>query len=198
MTKISVIIPNLNGLPHLEKQIEALSNQKTEAKWEVIVSDNGSNQPIFDFVEISKKKFPVSLRVIDSSKYPGASGARNFGALNASGDILAFCDSDDYVLETWVQAIADGMKKSDVCGGPLYEYSDESVNSLTPLGRSSLFKNSRQKYTFLSCNIAMKKKSSLRQVALTGVYPPMVVKILNLLYDLTIPMLFLDTSLTWE
>lgn len=52
MTKISVIISNLNGLPHLEKHIDALSNQKTEAKWEVIASDNGSNQPIFDFIEI--------------------------------------------------------------------------------------------------------------------------------------------------
>lgn len=159
MENISVIIPNLNGQPHLEKQIYALAKQKTIAQWEVIISDNGSSQPVYSFVEAAKKNFPVNLKIVDSSNYPGASGARNFGALHASGSILAFCDSDDYVLDTWVQAISDGIQDSDVCGGPLYEYHTDSENMLRPLGRSSLYKNSRQKYTFLSCNLAIKKET---------------------------------------
>lgn len=48
----------------------------------------------------------------------GSAHARNRGAQVAQGRVLAFCDSDDYVADTWVQAAWDGIQAgADILGG---------------------------------------------------------------------------------
>lgn len=110
--KISVIIPCFNASDTLANQLNALERQNWTGNWEVIVSDNGSNDNTLSIVERYANKLP-HLRIVDASDRKGAAHARNVGAKAANGDFLAFCDADDEVGNGWVQALAEAFDRSD-------------------------------------------------------------------------------------
>ncbi len=109
--KVSVVIPCYNAGRTLKRQLEALRRQ-TVSPWEVIVVDNGSDD---DSVYVARC-FAATLprfRLIDASKKRGASHARNAGAREAEGDVLAFCDADDVVDAGWIAGIQDALCRHD-------------------------------------------------------------------------------------
>lgn len=119
--KLSVVIPAYNGAQTICHQLEALKNQQTAfMDWEIIVADNGSTDDTALVVKQYARSFPVPVRVIDASDKQGASHARNMGALAAQGEVLAFCDCDDYVAGSWVQSAWEGIQAGfDVLGGEI-------------------------------------------------------------------------------
>ncbi|HID65333.1 MAG TPA: glycosyltransferase [Anaerolineae bacterium] len=109
---LSVVIPCYNAADTIAAQLEALVSQRWTKPWEVIISDNGSNDELPAVVERFKEKLP-NLRVVDSSDRRGAAHARNVGALAAIGEALAFCDADDEVAPGWVAAIGAALSEHD-------------------------------------------------------------------------------------
>jgi glycosyltransferase involved in cell wall biosynthesis len=124
---ISVIVPVLDGLPWLREQLEALSIQKCDEPWEVVVADNGSTDGSVELVLEWAKRWEA-IRLIDASQRPGPAAARNIGVGDAKGDRLAFCDADDVVEAGWLAALSDGLNHADVVAGifDFMEVSDES------------------------------------------------------------------------
>ena len=100
----SIIIPMANAAATVGEQLSALAQQRTEASFEVIVSDNGSTDASREVVAWYASELP-SLRVVDSSARRGPSHARNVGAEVAEGDYLVFVDADDIVADGWLEAI---------------------------------------------------------------------------------------------
>lgn len=86
---VSVIIPNYNYGRFLGEAIESVLAQTRPAD-EIIVVDDGSSD---DSVEIARS-FGSAVKVI-VQKNGGVGAARNHGVREASGDIVAFLDSDD-------------------------------------------------------------------------------------------------------
>jgi len=84
---ISVVIPNYNGAETIGKCLEAAFASRY-GKFEVIVVDDNSDDNSVEII----KRFPCRLIFLD--KHCGASKARNTGALQSSGDIIFFTDSD--------------------------------------------------------------------------------------------------------
>ncbi len=116
--KLSVIIPCLNAGATLATQLEALSGQRCQWHWEVIVCDNGS---VDDSVHVARRyagKVP-SLRVIDASRKKGPSYARNRGVEEAKAEAVAFCDADDEVAPGWVRAMGDALMTHPVVHGQI-------------------------------------------------------------------------------
>ena len=113
---ISVVIPVRNGMPLLEEQLRALAAQQCDEPWEVIVSDNGSNDGSLEFARDWAATRP-NVHVVDASGLAGASAARNAGVDVARGDLLAFCDADDVVLAGWLAACAEALKSADLVAG---------------------------------------------------------------------------------
>ncbi len=94
MKKVSVIVPVYNVEKYLKKCLDSLVNQ-TLKEIEIIVVNDGSpdnSQKIID--EYSKKYNTIHSY---SKANGGLSDARNFGIKYASGEYIAFVDSDDYV-----------------------------------------------------------------------------------------------------
>jgi glycosyltransferase involved in cell wall biosynthesis len=89
VTKVSVIIPTYNRAATVLGAVQSALDQ-TYPSIEVIVVDDGSTDNTSEQLSsfLSQIKF---LR----QKNAGPSAARNHGARHASGDILAFLDSDD-------------------------------------------------------------------------------------------------------
>lgn len=95
MKKISVIVPVYNMEKYLEKCLDSLVNQ-TLKEIEIIVINDGSTDNSYKILDKYKKKYSDILTVINTENN-GISIARNIGIKEATGEYIAFIDSDDYV-----------------------------------------------------------------------------------------------------
>ncbi len=98
---ISVIIPVFNRAELVKKAVESVLAQ-TYPCHEIIVVDDGSNDNfddgLFGEQTLHVGRAPRARLKLIRQKNKGVSAARNLGIKNASGDWLAFLDSDDYWL----------------------------------------------------------------------------------------------------
>jgi len=90
---ISVIIPAYNVDQYIEKCLCSVLSQ-TYKKLEVIVVNDGSTDGTADIIA---EFAPDTRLVYIEQKNAGVTVARNSGIENATGDFLAFVDSDDYL-----------------------------------------------------------------------------------------------------
>lgn len=88
---ISVVIPAHNRPSYLVRAIDSVASQ-TILPTEVIVVDDCSEKPLADSIPVYKNLHVIVVRLENKSN---AAYARNAGALHATGNILAFLDSDD-------------------------------------------------------------------------------------------------------
>jgi len=90
-TKFSVIIPCYNSSKTIEKTLDSIFSQHY-SNFEVIVINDGSSDDTLNILKQQENR----IKIINQ-KNSGVSTARNKGVNHASGDWIAFCDSDD----TW-------------------------------------------------------------------------------------------------
>ena len=109
--KISVIVPVYNVENYLEKCLNSLVNQTLE-EIEILVINDGSTDDSQKIIEVFQSKFPQKIKAFYKEN-GGLSDARNFGIDRASGNFLAFVDSDDYVLENMLQEMYDLAIKNE-------------------------------------------------------------------------------------
>lgn len=94
MIKVSIIVPVYNVEKYLEKCLDSLTNQ-TLKNIEIIIVNDGSpddSQKIIDKYTTKHKNIKSYIK-----ENGGLSDARNFGIEKATGEYIAFVDSDDYV-----------------------------------------------------------------------------------------------------
>ena len=97
---ISIIVPVYNAENTLHKCIDSIRSQ-TYSNWELILVDDGSSD---SSREICKYYENIDKRVLYFRQdNRGPSRARNIGLDNATGDLVTFCDSDDYVEPQWLE-----------------------------------------------------------------------------------------------
>jgi glycosyltransferase involved in cell wall biosynthesis len=93
---VSVVIPAFNAAPTIARALDSVLNQ-TLSFHEIIVVDDASTDATRDIVACYAAR---NVRLLASPSRLGASGARNAGIECATGDIIAFLDSDDEWLPT--------------------------------------------------------------------------------------------------
>ena len=94
MIKVSVIVPVYNVEEYLERCLDSLVNQ-TLKETEIIVVNDGTKDNSQEIIDKYKEKYSNIKSYIKENG--GLSDARNYGIKKASGDYLAFIDSDDYI-----------------------------------------------------------------------------------------------------
>ena len=87
---VSVIIPTKNRREALWRSLSSIVSQSL-TPFEIIVVDDGSS---FDISQELYERFPM-VKLFKNSKSHGGAAARNRGVLEASGEYVAFLDSDD-------------------------------------------------------------------------------------------------------
>ena len=92
MKKVTVIIPMHNSSKHIVKCLESVINQIYKTI-EIIVVDDASSD---NSLELVKNINDNRIKVIELKENIGAGIARNKGIEVATGDYIAFLDSDDY------------------------------------------------------------------------------------------------------
>jgi len=91
--KFSIILPTFNrGGTYLRDAVESVINQEFK-DWELIIIDNNSTDNTIKLIE-SYNCNKITMHNINNEGIIAKS--RNLGIKNASGDFIAFLDSDDY------------------------------------------------------------------------------------------------------
>lgn len=112
MTKVSVIIPTFNRASTIVDAVQSVVDQ-TYGSTEIIVVDDGSTDETIEKLGVFSSRITL-LRQQNS----GPSAARNHGVQAASGEILAFLDSDDTWLPEKLErqvALMNACGKGMVC-----------------------------------------------------------------------------------
>lgn len=156
--KTSVVIPAYNAAASIANAIQSCM-QQTMQPHEIIVVDDASSDATCTIVSA----YPA-VRLISQPINQGPSAARNRGISEATGDVIAFLDSDDTWLPEKLAAVHDIFCKHDevVYLGHPYVLSakqkTDRTNKLSTLSYTSvLLKNPYQP----SC-LAIRKRMPLR------------------------------------
>lgn len=92
--QISVIIPAFNRAPYIEETLASVFEQEYP-NIEVLVVDDGSSDGTYEILEKYRDQGAIELLTHAGRANLGQSAALNFGLRKASGEYIAFLDSDD-------------------------------------------------------------------------------------------------------
>jgi glycosyltransferase involved in cell wall biosynthesis len=108
MIRLSLIIATYNRAEQLMTTLRSVATQRAQsALWECIVVDNNSTDNTRERVELFCQEHPkLNIRYC-FEPVQGLSSARNRGIEAATGDILAFIDDDERIVEDFVTAYID-------------------------------------------------------------------------------------------
>lgn len=105
MKKVSVIIPNYNGMQYLQGCLDSLHNQSF-ADYEIIFVDNGSADESVDFVE---DNYP-DVKVIALEENTGFCRAVNEGIRNSRAEYVILLNNDTEVTRDFLKHLYEGME----------------------------------------------------------------------------------------
>lgn len=107
---LSIVIPVYNYADIIEKNIDAILNQKTKYNYQVIIVDDGSTDGAADIIRQYQDNPKVKLVFQQNA---GIGAARNTGINAADGRYLMFIDCDDIVHEEIVEVLMNKAYSED-------------------------------------------------------------------------------------
>ncbi len=107
--KVSVIVPNYNGISILRNCLfSLLEHDRTPDQ--IVVVDNGSSDGSPDII---RREFP-SVNLVALDKNTGFTGANNTGIKASSGDLLVLLNNDCIVEPNWLNSLLRRMDDPSV------------------------------------------------------------------------------------
>lgn len=94
--KISIIIPVYNAEQTVKRCVESIVNQGIKELQVILVEDKSSDNSYEVCKKLFRKYNVIELYLTDGK---GVSDARNTGLKYVNGDIVGFCDADDYLVK---------------------------------------------------------------------------------------------------
>lgn len=110
MCKVSIVIPNFNGIVYLEECLDSLRRQ-TEKDFEILLVDNGSADGSISFV---KEKYPEVKCILLKKNY-GFCKAVNTGIKKAKAPYVILLNNDTKAEVDFVEAMIADMEMHPGC-----------------------------------------------------------------------------------
>jgi len=107
LPKISIVTPSFNQGDYIEETIRSVIDQGYP-NLEYIVIDGGSDDSSVDII----RKHEHHISYWESNTDRGQSHAINKGFARATGEIFAWLNSDDYLLEGALDSVADAFSQN--------------------------------------------------------------------------------------
>lgn len=106
---LSILIPAYNADKTIERCLDSILSQKTDA-YEVVIVDDGSKDTTYSVLE----KFVSTERItVIHQENRGVSSTRQRLIENAKGKYILFCDADDFLEPNALVTIVELIKKND-------------------------------------------------------------------------------------
>lgn len=107
--KVSIIVPVHNAEKTLDECLRSILNQSYE-NIECILVENGS-EDLSQQICLNYERMYDTVKTYISKKQ-GVSSARNLGLTAATGDIIGFCDADDFMEENAIESVVTEFEKN--------------------------------------------------------------------------------------
>ena len=110
MELVSVIVPVYNVEKYVERCVNSLLTQTYKNLEIILIDDSSTDQSgcLCDSLAIKDQRIKVVHQ-----KNQGLSGARNAGLNHMKGKFVTFVDSDDYVLENYVESLINILNENN-------------------------------------------------------------------------------------
>ncbi len=154
---VSVIIPCKGHAAELTECLKSLTQIETEFEVEIIVVDSAADAR----VQAAAAEL-AGVKIVSSKTELTAGAARNYGAREAQGQILAFIDADCKAEAQWLAALYKGFGQNQkLLGGPIQNFSPTTAICMADnLLQFSDFGSGREDGIaehFPGCNMAIKR-----------------------------------------
>lgn len=116
---VTVVLCCFNSAVRLQPTLEHLVNQrlKPELNYELVLVDNNSNDETSGLAANIWRSFNTKINLnLVRETVPGLSYARKTGVEAAKGEIIVFCDDDNWLDENYLQIAFDFMKNHPQVG----------------------------------------------------------------------------------
>ncbi len=143
---ISVVVTVKNEAANLPSLLESLRAQ--EPPYEVILVDAYSDDETWEIAQRFSRQFPAIFRPFRRRGHRGE--GRNYGALQARGEYLAFTDGDCVADTGWLAGLRRGLRTAPVVAGRTQTLGS---GSFAELERVELYQHGMD-VTYPSCNLA--------------------------------------------
>jgi len=166
----SIIILNWNGLTVLRPCLAAIAENTLIDEYEVIVLDNGSEEP---GLEDAVRPYP-KVRLIQEPVNHGFSRGNNLAARQARGEYLVFLNNDTLPRRDWLRPLVEmqralpaagvvGAKLVDAAGNTLYTgtYFQPAINAYADARRNypaGSVDEPRECEVYCGCGILIKRE----------------------------------------
>ena len=118
---MTIVVPTRDRATLLPECLAGLARQRTSARFEVVVVDNGSADATADVVRRAARA-DARFRLLQEP-VAGLSRAKNAGLAAAEGELVLFIDDDVLVPDTWVETYAAFLRTPHaaqaLAGGPV-------------------------------------------------------------------------------
>jgi len=108
---VSVIIPIYNGEKYLSQAVDSVIEQ-THENFEIIIVDDCSIDYSNSIASKYVHNFPEKVFLLRNTKNIGVAKSRNIALEHATGDYIAFLDSDDYFESNKLKEQIDFLEKN--------------------------------------------------------------------------------------
>ena len=111
MKKVSIVIVNYNGMPHLDTCVASVLSQNY-GNFDVIFVDNSSSDGSLDY---ARSRFP-QLIFVANDKNLGYAGGINSGLNHATGEYIAPLNIDTEVATNWLSVMVHFLEENSQAG----------------------------------------------------------------------------------
>lgn len=111
MAKISVVVPVYNVEKYLRRCLKSILDQ-TFQDFEILCVNDCTPDESMKIVDEFVRAYPEKVRRIDNEKNMGLGAARDRGLREASGEYIAFFDSDDYVKPDYLEIYSRELERT--------------------------------------------------------------------------------------
>ena len=115
MVKVSIIVPIYNVEKYLDRCLERLINQTLKEIEIILVNDKSPDNSLIICNNYAQKD--SRIKVINKEENEGLGFARNSGLNAATGEFVAFVDSDDYVDYNFYERLYEVANDVDIVYG---------------------------------------------------------------------------------
>jgi len=110
MALVSIIIPYYRKINHIKKTLNSVLNQTFQNFEIILIYDDPVLDDLLFLEDIIKNN--SKIKIIKNLNNLGAGISRNIAMKNASGDVIAFLDADDYWLPNRLERQLQFMEKN--------------------------------------------------------------------------------------
>lgn len=130
---LSVCMVSYNQQAYIKDAIESVLKQKTTFSYEVIISDDCSQDQTLDILRGYESKFPDKVRIITGEVNIGYPNNQRRSLEAAKGKYIALCDCDDYWTDSYkLQKQVDYLEGHPECAICFHNVMHIYEDNLTP------------------------------------------------------------------